>query len=221
MGSTLASSFDVKFGRMCDLTTPAVIATIKKFMKQKCIALLWLGTPCQTWSRARRWDGGPRPLCEDHALYGREGLNAQDQQKVAVGNLLACITCDLCTFASELGIRWVVENPFTSRIWLIDEIALLQRQGAVLQAVDFCAYGVPWRRSTGLLSHAFDSLSNVLQCCTSRHGRCQYSGRKHIALAGKNANGMWLTRVAQPYPHKFCHAICGQLARTHNVGFGV
>ena len=185
---------------MCDLTTPAVIATIKKFMKQKCIALLWLGTPCQTWSRARRWDGGPRPLCEDHALYGRGGLNAQDQQKVAVGNLLACITCDLCTFASELGIRWVVENhshqefgSLTKSLFCNGRVLSYKRSISVLMGC----------RGEGLLV-CFHMPSTAFQMCSNAALRGMVAANtraeSHIALAGKNANGMWLTRVCTALP---------------------
>ena len=131
------------------------------------------------------------------------------------------VSAELCAYAISLNIPWVIENPLTSRLWLTREIAELQDQGAVFHRVDFCAYGVPWRKSTGLLAHAFDNLPAALQCCSASHGRCQFSGKKHIVLAGKNASGMWLTRIAQPYPLKLCHAVCGQLARTHIVGSGI
>ena len=34
-----------------------------------------------------------------------------------------------------------------------------------------------------------------------------------MILGGKDASGLWMTRVAEPYPHKMCITIADLLAR--------
>ena len=213
-----AIAFDIAYGHNCDVLRQSVQSSIQRFLRMHTIALLWFGVPSESWSRARRWDGGSTPLREDVCVYGRSGLSGADIQKVEAGNQLVRVTYQLCKFAIDQGISWVIENPYTSRMWLTQEVHELRALGATLLRVDLCAYRVPWRKATGLLSHAFVGLDRVLCCCRTKHGRCEFSGRRHIVLTGKNADGMWLTRIAQPYPVRLCHAICGQLASSHNVG---
>ena len=50
---------------------------------------VWLGTPCNTWSRARRGGGnGPAPIRDSNHLWGLPNLSEKDQSKIEVGNAL-------------------------------------------------------------------------------------------------------------------------------------
>lgn len=144
-------------------------------------------------------------------MTGMPGLNHRDQQKVTEGNQLLSRTLDIIALADSLHLRWVLENPFSSRIWLTEQLAKLQQQHAKLFRVDFCAYGMPWRKSTGLMCSRFDSIDSIAKVCSSPRARCQYSGHRHIALSGKDSTGTWYTRRAQPYPLLLCRAIATQL----------
>eukprot|EP00438_Fugacium_kawagutii_P003956 Skav200396 [mRNA] locus=scaffold1919:156792:162160:- [translate_table: standard] len=209
-----AIAYDIDFGRGCNLLDEHVVNQLVAFVKRHhaLIDLIWLGTPCTSWSRARRWDGGPQPLRDDSSnLMGYPGLCAQDIRKVLDGNSFLEFSYKVTMLASSLGLRWVMENPWTSRIWLTSQVQTLLRNGAVLQQLDFCAYGMPWKKSTGLLSYNFPSLKSIMMTCHPSANRCEYSGHRHITLTGKDSSGMWWTRRAQPYPPRMCQLIASLL----------
>jgi hypothetical protein len=128
------------------------------------------------------------------------------------------VTVILCDFLSGLDIRWTIENPYTSRIWLTDPINKLVQHGAQFVRVDFCAYNVynmPWKKSTHLLASQFHSILNLRAVCNSHQGICQYSCKRHIILSGRDHTGLWMTRRAQPYPFGLCHANANCLVEEH------
>ena len=203
-------AYDIEYGDLCDLLNSKVVDSLCKFTRKHAheIALVWFGTPCTTWSRARKNDGGPRPLRDDDSgLMGLAGLSVSEQHKVDEGNRLLQVTVGLCKLRLALNISWVIENPFSSRIWLTDDLQSLLLRGAKLICADFCAYGMPWKKSTGFLVFGFGQFSDIAHVCQSANGRCQHTGRKHIILTGKDATGLWMTRRAQPYPLRLCAAI--------------
>lgn len=213
-----AFAWDIDYGLNCDLLNPHVLKKVKLFiMKHRHrIALIWFGTPCTSWSLARRLDGGPPPLRDDDCflMSGMPNLSLRDQQKVEQGNALLAVTLELIELCAELGLNWVLENPWTSRIWLTSGIKQLLSDRAMLQRVDYCSYGTPWRKSTGLLSNLHQVILPACTICQPVAGRCQYSHHRHLALSGKDANGNWLTLRAQPYPVKFCRRLA-QLFSEH------
>lgn len=195
----------------------SVLQTLKTFLKKrrKRIGMVWFGTPCTSWSLARRNDGGP-PLRDDadYLWSGLPGLSHRDQQRAQQGNLLLLATVDLIHLCNELHLVWAMENPFSSRLWKAPPVqALLSDVSVELLKVDYCAYGTPWRKSTGILTNAPNRLAPICRICMPRNGRCQYSGHRHFCLTGKDASGMWLTLRAQPYPRALCEAIARQFAK--------
>lgn len=213
-------AYDIDYGTACDVTNRKVLSSIFRFIRSHRVALVWLGTPCQSWSMARRDDGGPPPLRSDEFLMGKPQLSSRDQLKVQQGNLFLDISFEICMFCISLNIAWVMENPFTSRIWATKHVQQLIQKGASLDRIDFCAYGMPWRKATGLLHWNFHTIIDACQTCVSHCGRCGFSGRKHIILSGTDASGQWLTRIAQPYPHKMCQKLAGLLAQMHRMEMG-
>lgn len=193
---------------------PAVFDRIRKLLKNKRsqIALVWLGTPCTTWSRARKEDGGPRPLRDDHqGLYGLGHLTPAEQSKIDEGNALLRVSEELISLCIELSIPWALENPWTSRIWLTKQLQQWISMHHFIR-VDFCGFQMPWRKATGIL---FGFIPNFLQLaitCDPLHGRCSFTNRKHIILTGKDSSGQWMTRRAQPYPLKLCQRIATLVA---------
>ena len=51
------------------------------------IALLHFGTPCTSFSRARRNDGGPPPIRSPEHLFGIPGISEEDLEKVRMGTV--------------------------------------------------------------------------------------------------------------------------------------
>ena len=83
-------AFDIEYDSKCDLLSRRLQRRLVRFMKKHwhrhSIALIWLGTPCTSWSRARRLDGGPPPLRDDEQfLFGFKDLHPLDAAKVNLG----------------------------------------------------------------------------------------------------------------------------------------
>ena len=214
-----ALAYDIEYGSGCDLLDPLVIASLLRFVRSHTVKLVWMAMPCQSWSLARKGDGGPPPLRDDHLfLRGCPHLSDADQSKVSIGNSMLELTFSLAQHFTANDIDWVIENPWTSRCWLTQEFVALARAGARLLPVDYCQFNVPWRKSTGLLTSGFRTLDQCLKLCTPHCGRCSASGKRHLALMGRDSNGHWLTFRAQPYPRALCTAIASSMASSHSVG---
>ena len=175
------------------------------FHKTNSFCMVWL--PCQSWSRARRFDFGPPPLRDDgKELWGRKGLSSSDQQKVNLGNLLLLATILMVVQLRQRNIAWIVGNPWTSRCWLTGYFRALMASGAKLQQLDYCQFGMPWKKATGF---CFEGLAwnGLFRTCESKFGRCNKTHKKHIILQGKDPTGVWWTHRAQAYPDRLCHDI--------------
>ena len=113
---------------------------------------------------------------------------------------------------SAHGVPWCLEHPFTSLAWRTAQLQTLLRQSDTNFArVDFCAFGTPWRKRTGLLfgggaDHAdVDRLSEF--ACTGKTA-CTFSGKPHVQLIGYDpVRGGHRTQLAEPYPTKLCKCI--------------
>ena len=78
--------------------------------------------------------------------------------------------------------------------------------------VDFCCFGTAWRKRTKLV---FGNLGDgdlgaflgERRMCTGKHGKCSFSGKKHIHLQG----GARTTRAGR-YPERLCTLLAQSLA---------
>ena len=125
-------AYDIGYGSAYDLLQPMVFEKLIAFIKRHAheIALIWMGTPCTTWSRARKNDGGPPPLRDDAGLWGLPGLSKHDLAKVADGNALLLCSVQIAELRAQLQIPWVLENLASSRIWLTRSLRTLLAEGA-------------------------------------------------------------------------------------------
>ena len=182
-------SWDILAGPQFDLLKRQNVEDIIDRICKGKIAYVHVGLPCQSWSRARRSDGsGPGPLRDDgQFLMGLPNLT--------VRILRACITHD---------VLWTLENPMTSRVWKTRAAKLLSKH-AVFHRADFCQYNQPWRKATYFLAHPRLTLS--LQQCRGTKGLCSRTLQPHIVLQGVDANGTFLTKVAEPYPYSLANHI--------------
>lgn len=212
------AAWDIEYNSGCNILDPAVIKALWKFSLQHHVVLIWLGMPCQSWSRARRWDGGPPPLRDDAVeIWGRQNLNKSDKQKTLAGNVLLLWTTTFVTLCNIISIPWIIENPWTSRSWNTPDMQRLIKKGASLHQVDYCQYGVPWRKSTGLMLFGIPQIASILKTCCPNQGRCSRTSKRHIILSGKDSNDVWWTHRAQPYPHQLCYDIACFMASTLHV----
>ena len=61
----LANNFVVE---EVDILDPKVFQHLCKLIQAGCIFFIHFGTPCSSFSQARKDDGGPPPLCCDHNI---------------------------------------------------------------------------------------------------------------------------------------------------------
>ena len=203
-------AWDIDYGEACNVLTPKVAAVLLHRIAKGEFSAVHLGMPCITWSRARRDDGrGPRALRDDHAgLFGLPSLMPWERRKVQEGNQLLEFSLQVIACCQKLGLPWSLENPLTSRVWLVPAMQRLQTQGATFVNTCYCMYGMPWRKATAFLCGNFN-LS--LRTCGGSFRCCERSGKAHVHLVGRDNRGRWLTRLAQPYPHELCSHYALQL----------
>ena len=171
-----------------------------------------LGTPCNTFTRARDRQPGPPPLRSNEYVMGLPGLSGANLVKVSQGNLFVRFSVQILTLAAILKYPFTMENPANSRIWWVPAVVkILRRRCCQLHFCEFCMFGCPWRKPTAFLSiHCDLSMLDHYRCLGAKRGLCKRSGNKHIPLCGQTSNGVWMTKVAEPYPPKLCKmlAIC-------------
>lgn len=207
---------DICHGNMFDLSKRRLQQQLLTFIKHNNVQFVWLGTPCNSWSRARRNDGrGPGPLRDDaQYLYGFPSLCPRDFDKVRLGNCLMRFSARVFRLCLDLQIPVILENPHTSRLWLAPPIKHLLQHGKVDACfTDYCQEGTPWRKRTRLM-FAHVNLRPCLRQCQGARGICSYSQAAHVTLSGQDSKGQWMTLNAQPYPHRLCRRIASVLFQT-------
>ena len=111
-----------------DLLDPAVLSHVKSLISQGWVLGIHFGTPCSSFSIARKNDGGPPPLRSKAALWGLQHLAGKDLEKVQLGNTFLDITVQLAMLCHDHGIPWSIENPAGSFLWSMPTIIKLVRR---------------------------------------------------------------------------------------------
>ena len=194
--------WDIDYGEKYDLTQRRNQQLILHWMQSGQIRAGHLGTPCNSFSQARDRPGGPPRLRSDLLPLGLPGLRPCDVLKVQIGNCLMRFTCRVLLLALQLYLPFTLENPHRSRLWLCPGVKSVCRRNRVEQCdVTFCAFGTCWKKPTKFLSVnlPLDLLQGKF-CKSSKRGLCQFTGLAHVPLKGTNSQGVWLTKIAEPYP---------------------
>ena len=201
--------WDIMLGEEYDLNRACNRRRLVEWVRCGWVVGLHLGTPCESFSRARDVRPGPPPLRSDLQPLGLSDLRPGDQLKVQQGNRFMRFSVHLLNLTWRFNIPATMENPERSRIWLCPPVLQLFRKKHVTFSVThFCGWGTPWRKATGFLAvHVDLTRLNVVRCSSSKRGICQFSGQPHIHLHGKTSTGQWVTKIAQPYPHRMCNAL--------------
>lgn len=201
--------WDIQYGPEYDLRSLKKRQLIAGWMRAGFICGGHLGTPCNSFTRARDNPPGPPPLRSNSHVLGLPNLAVHDQKKVNDGNLFMRFSVFILRLALVLHIPFSMENPRTSRLWLCPAVQKLMRnKNTYQQIVEFCMFGMRWRKSTMFVSVwvRFDNL-NQFRCIGAKRGCCKRSGEPHQPLAGKNAAGVWWTKIAEPYPLQLGHKL--------------
>lgn len=203
--------WDITLGPQYDLRSRENRWKILGWMRSGQVTMGHLGTPCNTFSRARDRQPGPPPLRSDIHVMGLPNLRAHDAVKVAEGNLFMRFSVQVMTLAIALGLGFTMENPGRSRIWLVPAVRKLLRSRCIsFQLFEMCMFGTPWKKTTGVAA-AFVNLTPLAnyRCLGARRGCCKRTGLAHSPLAGQDAKGEWRTKSAQAYPLKLCRCLAG------------
>ncbi|CAK9110998.1 unnamed protein product, partial [Durusdinium trenchii] len=125
-----------------DITSEDVIQHLRMLITEGYVFYAHFGTPCSSFSLARKLDGGPPPLRSKDFLWGLPHLKPWDDQKVKIGNQLMQLTVDLVTRLQSVGCLWSIENPLSSFLWLMPPMVQLTKLPlAVRTEFDMCRFG--------------------------------------------------------------------------------
>ena len=149
--------------------------------------------------------GGPQMLRDLQNLTGLPHLRFESERwKITNGNLAMAFSCRLAHHCLEMRTPFLIENPWTSLIWRAPPMEhLARRRGVRLVRTDFCQFGTPWRKSTGLMVGLCNT-GFVEKVCTG-YRCCSKSGHPHVQLCGQcPKTGLFMTHLAEPYPRGLC-----------------
>ena len=180
-------------------------AKVRRWLNSGVVRLVHFGTPCTTYSQARRDDGGPRPLRSTEHIRGLPGLTKDEQEYTDMGTALMEATCSLIR-CMHSTCHWTIENPAGSMLWITPELKnLAAEQGSHRVEYDCCAFGCEYRKPSALLcsAAAFCTVSRTCPGTTTVH--------RHLELTGKEWNVhlkrmVYKTKRAQEYPWALCTA---------------
>ena len=208
----------------CDLMQPIVQRRWLSFIRDGFASGLGNGPPCETWTVARHQavealrEGGPRPLRDDDALWGKPDLHPKEAHQVYVGNTLmgfsvqATVSQGLCGgFAYMEHPGDPLRNPKApekaASIWHTDIIQkCLELPEFHLLHVFQGHYGGLSAKPTGLLLTGIDE-STAAQLA-------QLGRTTSIPLRssiGRSERG-WKTSELKTYPPDFCRFLAGMFS---------
>ena len=201
--------WDISLGPEYDLRSPKNRRLVADWIRSGFIIGFHLGTPCESYSRARDVPPGPPPLRSDSSPLGLPNLRPSDLLKVLDGNCFMRFSAYILRLGIRYGVPGSMENPQRSRIWLTPPLlAILRHKFSYWQVTHYCSWGKPFKKPTAFLSVLIrlQRLETAV-CKSTKRGVCQYSSKAHVQLCGQDAQGNWLTKLAQPYPRQMCDAI--------------
>ena len=220
-------SWDIRWGSRYDLMARANQQLIRGWLLSRVVVAFHVGTPCKSWSRARDRPGGPPRLRSNEELWGLPNLRPADALAIKQGNALAKFSASLLLVALHMRIPAGMENPASSRIWLIPPLKRLAVTRRCSQVVtDFCQWGTDWLKPTRLLGVFLEFRALDRRCKFRVLGHCSCSGKAHRVLSGTAPGGRFWTAIAEAYPTRFCtslakvvdhavHAVRGQVLSEH------
>ena len=196
-----------------DVIDEAQWSFIMQLVMLGAIFFVHCGTPCNTFSAARKDDGGPPPLRSASFPLGLEDLSWDNETLVWLGNLFAARSKEVCLGVSLMGGDFSIENPLFSLLWDVPFIMDLKQQARAFD-VDFdqCAFGAPSRKPTRLLTSS-QHFQRICKQCPGDHQHVQLKGR---VWSEQFQRWVYRTKLAQVYPK----ILCDEMAHVINKVFG-
>ncbi|CAL1156872.1 unnamed protein product [Cladocopium goreaui] len=117
-----------------DLVDYVVWRQLLEILALGIVFFLHRGTPCNTFTSARKEDGGPPPLRSAAQPLGLDALsldNANRQPGLFGQFFFLERAVQACFLVFSLGGDFLIENPLLSLLWLTPQLTLLVRRGHV------------------------------------------------------------------------------------------
>ena len=201
--------WEIALGPDGDLCNRNVRRKLLHAIRSGRVIAIMAAPPCGTFSSARDRSGAIRSRSFP---WGLPDLPPHDAAKVADGNrclrgLLSVIRC-----AHTRGLPWLWENPHSSKMWYVPEVAKLSAHDRVETCVlDQCMFGARWKKRTRFLAGNFNADDLCRLNCLCQGGKvCERTGQPHIVLSGSAPGGTPWTRIAQSYPPRL-YRVCARL----------
>ena len=203
MGIKCLPPIDVMLSEQVPAAFDVLDADNWTFVMQLCqvgaVHFVHCGTPCNTFSAARKEDGGPPPLRSAIEPFGLKTLTGDLWFSAVQGNLFADRSAEVCATVLEMGGDFSIENPEKSLIWCVFR-TFLQQSRAIMVSFDQCAFGAPSVKPTSLMvSHAL--MSQLARRCPGSHRHVVLKGKVYSAQFGRV---VFRTKLAQEYPWQMC-----------------
>ena len=134
-----------------DVVDARVWQQIMRVLALGIVFYLHCGTPCNTFTSARKLDGGPPPLRSLEHPMGLPSLSSDNEFLVLLGNTFLGHTCEACLVVFTHGGDFSIENPLLSLMWetfLMRQ--LVDHTRALAIDLDQCAFGAASLKPTRL-----------------------------------------------------------------------
>ena len=213
-----AVSIDLSIDPDFDLNNKHIRNLIFGWISSGCIAGVFLGTPCSSWSRARHGPIGSSwgPLRSRKHILGFPNLRLNDNLKLKNGNAHMRFSAAIIKLCLECQLPCMLENPSGSYLFQARAIQILLGSSVCNSfTLDQCAFGSAWRKRTQISTWNCSECDRLNHRCSGRRGSCSFTGDPHVVLRGCSSNGKLLTALAQEYPSTLAPALGQVLLDSH------
>ena len=213
-----------------DLRRASLWDQIQNDMRQGQYQAIFMGTPCETASKARTGPPGPRPLRSVEHIYGlpKAQLTTAEHEQVKAGTYFALQSAIVARLATERGIPWLIENPDpsgnpVSLFNLPEWKQLAELPGVVTTDFHQCPMGAETSKPTRIISKGLD-LSNLRGSCNHPKRHWEYTDHRrrkrsvfarHPPLAGRlRDDGSMATKAAAAYPSEMNKRLAASITQS-------
>ena len=186
-----------------NILDPTVMQKVRNWCSSGVLALFHFGTPCATFSRARKHGaGGPPHIRSDKHLTGIPGISAEDAEKVHLGFLFLVISLEPANRVFHCKGAWSIKNPASSMLWLLPQVLqFIAQHPHDRNQLDLCQFCGESKKPTVFLASGF-FLAQIARQCSG-----ETADHVHVPLKGTvriDGQETFRAKLAQVCPHELC-----------------
>ena len=193
-----------------DLATPQASRWWRERVLAGQVVAAGGGPPCETFTVARQYEGGPRPLRDSAHPLGLPGLTLKEWAQLRISDRLLRFLLDVLVALALMGMSGFLEHPqfptwcargSPASIWATEALIILKNLGCFsVVSFDQCTVGALGKKPTTLLLLRLPRVRDRL-LGRGRSGRCNHPPGAHVALIGREEDGTFHTAKAKVYPY--------------------